>query len=337
MVFYAHITAGYNMHVHGLLGLHTDFGSIQFFISNIGVFGVEIFFFLSGFVILKSSMKENAKTFFVRRFFRIYPIFFLFSIVFIVGNIITGMEPEKNNIGSILLALSFTNLFFDSPALTPNSWSVVYEVWYYFGLYYVVSIFVRKEKTSIIGILSVLVLLWFVVTKPITIYFLLGALTAFNINKIEFFINRFKAIWVNSLSLLSIVVLVYLVSQGIKFGHGGWLESISSNAFFLPTLLLISVAFTFHKGSNVNHILTNKTLVFFGNISYTLYLLHPYTYRASRYLIGIVDFQHQEVRFLVFLILSSLVTFFASYILGRFFEMPIYRRFSKKDIYNSSN
>lgn len=145
MVFFAHITAGYNLHVNSVLGTHTTQGSLQYYITNIGTFGVEIFFFLSGFVILKSSIKENEKAFFTRRAFRIYPIFLLFSLLFIIGNIITNSNPELNNIKSILLALSFTNIFFNSSQLTPNAWSVVYEVWYYFGIYYIVSLLIKKK------------------------------------------------------------------------------------------------------------------------------------------------------------------------------------------------
>ncbi|MCE9777934.1 acyltransferase family protein, partial [Shewanella algae] len=229
MVFFAHITAGYNLHVNNVIGNHTTQGTLQYYITNIGTFGVEIFFFLSGFVILKSSIKENEKTFFTRRLFRIYPVFLLFSLLFIVGSFITN--PESINIKSIMLALSFTNIFFDYPQLTPNAWSVVYEVWYYFGIYYITSLFIKKERLRIIHLLAITVMLWFVVTKPITIYFLLGAFLGFNTEKIEKLLKTIKPISISTLTCILLILISYLIAINTEFGSQGWLHSFKSKEF----------------------------------------------------------------------------------------------------------
>ena len=49
----------------------------QDFTGFLGVFGVTIFFIISGFVIPLSIEKYNIKTFFLKRFFRLYPTYFL--------------------------------------------------------------------------------------------------------------------------------------------------------------------------------------------------------------------------------------------------------------------
>lgn len=43
--------------------MYNDPNSIQFIITNIGTYGVEVFFFLSGFVIYKASKAEPEKVF----------------------------------------------------------------------------------------------------------------------------------------------------------------------------------------------------------------------------------------------------------------------------------
>ncbi|HBD4263822.1 TPA: acyltransferase, partial [Escherichia coli] len=63
-----------------------DLGDLLF-IS--GGFGVDLFFIISGFIIMLSSQKKETNSpinFMTRRFFRIYPVFFICTILFFLLN-----------------------------------------------------------------------------------------------------------------------------------------------------------------------------------------------------------------------------------------------------------
>jgi peptidoglycan/LPS O-acetylase OafA/YrhL len=333
MVFLVHITDGYNMHVSDVFGRPEQVGTLQYYISNIGSFGVEIFFFLSGFVIYKSSLSEKESDFFKRRFFRIYPIFLLFSIIFIIGNFYANLEPERNNITNVLLALSFLNVFSDAPALTPNSWSVVYEVWYYFGLFYITSFFIKHEKLTVKHLLAFAVMAWFIIVKPITIYFILGAIMSGQIHNITRILSNIPKAHVNILTCLTLVTLTYFVAIGVNFGSTGWLNALTSVEIILPTLLLAFMILLMHDLNIMSNLLQSKWLLFLGTISYTLYLLHPYTYRVVRYIIVKAEISNTSLEFVVFVLATIFITLFTSNVVSSLFEMPIYKRFAKKGIY----
>lgn len=109
--------------------------------------GVSIFFVLSGFLITLLALREEAKyanfslrAFYIRRFFRIYPLFllaFLFYVVLIYG---LHMQPEREalftaNIPYYLLFLPEHAIYFgNSPLPVPfdGTWSLGIEEKFYF-------------------------------------------------------------------------------------------------------------------------------------------------------------------------------------------------------------
>ncbi|NRA39911.1 MAG: acyltransferase [Planctomycetes bacterium] len=92
MVLIAHITGGFHLHTGQLYSNAT-----QELITNLGTFGVEIFFMLSGFVIFNASRNTNLKDFFKRRFWRIYPLFIALTLLYFIANSLLHLEPQKNN------------------------------------------------------------------------------------------------------------------------------------------------------------------------------------------------------------------------------------------------
>ena len=121
-VFFHHVN-----HVYGF--------NIPFFGPYGGIFGIQLFFLLSGFLIIKSAVKHSLKAYFLHRVFRIYPAYIL---VFIVIGIFTGVltwEKVFNNPwGLISNILSLQHLFpknlivYDSLHV---SWTLTVElIWY---------------------------------------------------------------------------------------------------------------------------------------------------------------------------------------------------------------
>src|SRR2546421_7862049 len=74
---------------HGFVVLYADFGDPLGFFGHGGFYGVELFFVLSGFLIGQILIRQglalgragNVALFYVRRWFRTLPLFFLFLFI----------------------------------------------------------------------------------------------------------------------------------------------------------------------------------------------------------------------------------------------------------------
>ncbi|EFB2942639.1 acyltransferase family protein [Escherichia coli] len=334
MVFFAHITAGYSLHINNFLGMYNDPNSIQFIITNIGTYGVEVFFFLSGFVIYKASKAEPEKVFFKRRFFRIYPVFILFTIIFLVLNVLTNSKPELNNIQVIFLNITFLNLFFNSPALTPNSWSLTYEVIYYFCTFYIVSSYTPIRMMTIKKTLAIIIFIWMVACFPVTLYFILGGVVSRYIFYIEIYLAKLGTFTINSIFLILLLCLIIIISQGETMEWSTALGSLRST-IISPLLLTACICLTFSRRLYVTKFLESKIMLFFGTISYTLYLLHPYVYKIIQIItIKIIYYDiNIYALFWSFMVACTLVTIAISKVIYKYFECPIYSTFCSKSLF----
>lgn len=336
MVFFAHIIIGYDLHIYKLISQEDFIGVTLQKFYNVGVFGVEIFFFLSGFVIYRSAKSEDEKDFFKRRFFRVYPLYFLFTCIFIFGNYLFEIEPSFNNIEQILASLLFLNLFVDLPSLTPNSWSVVFEVWYYFGLFYLVRLLDTKYTTNWKSILGVVLLFWMLVKYPITIYFLLGVVLSKRTCDIELQLQRISSSLLNVITAIIFIFLLYIISDAYKFAKGGWL-SLTNSSFgvLIPILLFSFMAMLMDKRNFISRLLGSRALTFYGTISYSLYLLHPYVYFATKKVFGPILINSNMLGLLTFIAINFALSSLFSVLINRLFEMPIYGKMSNKNLYQN--
>jgi peptidoglycan/LPS O-acetylase OafA/YrhL len=123
---------------HGFVVLYPHFGEVLGFFGHGGFYGVELFFVLSGFLIgqilirtgTDLSQAGNVAVFYVRRWFRTLPLFFLFLIINVVFEHLFRAHPvgvrEALSHGFFLRNLTaFQMTFF------PESWSLAIEEWFY--------------------------------------------------------------------------------------------------------------------------------------------------------------------------------------------------------------
>lgn len=124
---------------------HQDINQNFIYLLGLGRYGVELFFFISGFLL--SSIYRNSdtrpdfskKTFFAKRALRIYPLWIIFGIIGFVewrylnfGPWVENSVTSDNMIDILVLSLTFT-LFATEKlwSLVPGGWSIQTEMFQY--------------------------------------------------------------------------------------------------------------------------------------------------------------------------------------------------------------
>jgi len=291
--------------------------------TRLGAMGVNIFFMISGFVIPLGLMKyNNIRDFFVNRILRIYPVFLtLHLIVFLVGPII-GYEWLKN-IGFVAYIKGFfSNLFllpgiFKLPIAQKNAWSLSYE-----AVFYIIMSMLFLVNTKPIKNISRYILygFWIVISgiiiyyHPRTLYFAAGVL-GFYISYKQVKISKYL---VYSNPFVFLVMLIFLKSNF-------YISLALSTLFFIP--LVIEQGF-------MSKLLKTKWFKYYGDISYSLYLIHPfalYPFKMifSKYSQYIIANNLQSVTILVFAIVGLIVSTGLSHLSYIYIEGWFTRRLKK--------
>ncbi len=123
---------------HGFVVLYPHFGSVLGFFGHGGFYGVELFFVLSGFLIGQILIRQgpalghagSVAVFYVRRWFRTLPLFFLFLAI----NVWLEYQFRDHRVGvSETLSHGFflRNLTGFHMSFFAESWSLAIEEWFY--------------------------------------------------------------------------------------------------------------------------------------------------------------------------------------------------------------
>lgn len=246
------------------------------FIGN-GSSGVALFFILSGFTLCytfhpKMNQPGALKNFYIRRFFRIAPLYYAMLIFMII--LVLLLDPAYINGKGILLYSTFTfNLVPNYQAgLIPASWTIGIEMLFYLVFPFIFTRFANlKGSVLLLTISSALtsVLLYFEDFFPTQyiFYFFLTNLPLFVAGFVCYFIflREFTLpSWWLIVALLFVILVPYLVR---------------SPSFFVMApfyaLLIITL------GKQPMKLICNPITTFYGTLSYSVYLLHPKLVTAS--------------------------------------------------------
>lgn len=260
VVFYHSIQASSDYHFESLIGR---------FFNNWGENGVDIFFVISGFIIvyIQHLNKRTATDFFIQRIKRIVPIywfcsFFIAIIYFFIPEIFNKLQFNLYHFLSSLFFLS--NFFFNKQPLLTAGWTLEYEMFFY--LLFALSLFFKSEKYSFFFICtSVLILALFGTINLLFIEFLFGMLIAliyiYSNFKIKNILSKYSYIFL----ILGIVLLClplfffYNFSRYIQSG--------------IPSSLIL-------LGCVFSKQVTSRVYVFLGDASYSIYLTHLFVVRS---------------------------------------------------------
>lgn len=296
---------------------------ISTFLGKLGVYGVSMFYVLSGLTMYLVYFKSFAldktffKNFYIKRIFRIYPLMWFVMILAII------MYGTSNTPAD--LVLQFTGLFgvVDWTSSVPvGIWSIGNELCFYLML----PLFFYCIKKSQITLITISALVFgvycyfafflFDKSQPVSnqesLYknplcqaglFFGGILVGYFFKE-----KRYKNIpLLVLLGTFIIVFIFYPVSGNAINVIAGWERVIY-------TLICFGIAFCFLKAdfSFIPNFL-KKSLSWFGDISYSVYLLHPHVW-------ALITYTSLKIRF-VFPI-ASIATLVVCWLVYKYLETP---------------
>jgi peptidoglycan/LPS O-acetylase OafA/YrhL len=349
---YEYLDALRGLAIIGVIIVHSSIVSKQVgwlaTLSFTGQRGVQLFYVVSAFTLYLSMRarwdkeKHPISNFFIRRFFRIAPLFYLA----IFANIIYLYFFNLSHPSIFDFILGFTFLHGLKPqtinSVAIGGWSIAVETSFYFILPFIFQRVINLKKSVLLLIVSSLCapllsyllcyhvswsgwisdiyknqpeyffFTWFPIEFPV---FCMGIIAVY----LKDFIDQSITVEARkTLSLILIAVSAILFIQNIPIHNNTlYLSSLG----FVPLLLGLSL--------KPWKVFVNKYIVYIGKISYSIYLVHFFVLiMIENLLIWIEEltntslFFGSKLGFPVVVILVSLGSFFISYATWRWIETP---------------
>ena len=313
--------------------------------------GVQLFFVASALTLFLSinyrKPNESAPTtnFFIRRFFRIAPLFYV-AIIFYT--ILDGFAPRQwapHGITWVHILATFTFMHAWHPtsitSVVPGGWTIAVEMTFYLFVPFLYSK-IRRLYTALWATLLTLlasVAIRFVaikliasvcpssylyLVKPFTFFwfptqapvFLLGIILYFLLKAHLDEVNRGKTFSAEKLSSLFLIVSGYLF---LAFAFGSFT--------FIPHHFLYGIAFVLFSYSLARYpysLFVNKIICYIGKISFSGYVWHfvPIRIMNKKMPVMLDLLPHAGTRFLIFFFLTLIATIVIASLSYHYIEVP---------------
>lgn len=307
---------------------------------NVGAASVDVFFVISGFIMVYASERlfgqpRGMRIYFLRRVSRIVPMYWIATTAFLIFIFVKyGGIENAYGVGWDYALASYT--FFpysrsggwDPPLLGPG-WTLIHEVFFYalFG-----SLIAFSRHTVVVAISALFCVLiairalvpdlpnpfayWF---NPLIIEFVFGMWIAVAYrNGVRLPMN-----WAWLLVAGGVAMLGWVWSQAYFFEPDSWMRVV---AWGLPGVALVS-GFALAERPVPRNMFWRAS-GFLGDASYSIYLVHPLMLGAPRTLLG--RFIDPASAPWLYLALIMIVTFVPALFVYVFVEKPITAYFQRK-------
>ena len=313
-----------------------------------GYLGVTFFFVLSGFILTynyhnKFNMldQQGLLKFFIARLARIYPLhlltFFLAIPLLYKAFLESTVNTSVKAILNLLLLQGYVPI--DSVYFSFNtvSWSLSNEIFFYVCLPFIIFILnrIRLKSNKLISVLAGVWLfsISFVFTfRDIELnHWLFYIFPLFRLS--DFLIGVFLALLflnppvqrkanqsimyytlMEFIAIFSLIIAIYY----FPYVH----QSLRYSVYYISFISLIIYIFAFQKGL-ISKLLSNKLLLFLGEISFSFYMLH---YLVIRYSLHLQIINSSPIILAVF---SFTVSILASVLVYTYYEVPLRNKIKK--------
>ena len=261
------------------------------FVAGIGWAGVDLFFGISGYLITTILMKAREsggmRGFFVKRFFRIIPVYLVALALFVMVSLLTGNDREVLNriwVNLLLLTAWFIPFVGENGVPFTITWSVSVEEFAYlfFGAMAAMGVRVLSGSLGWVIICALLLriasIFWFAF-EPITLYYFApGRIDAIAMGGLMATLPsslRERLVcqpWVPWLAWLAVVALCSQMQR-----ESPWVATIGYTLIAFASAWVVLCVVNAKKAT---HWLVTKWLASLGLVSYFIYLFHGFVIGA---------------------------------------------------------
>jgi peptidoglycan/LPS O-acetylase OafA/YrhL len=290
---------------------------------HLGSSSVAFFFMISGFIffskIIKKEKNINWVEFYISRILRMYPLYLvILIIIFIIIGVLTNWEIK---VDFLTLVLSIFDLLkFETPEINKFksfyilgvTWSLKYELCFYLMLPSIALILKKNKPSIFLIIISILTIILVILDKKYNLIIMSCFLVGF-FAKILSFNKKFT-----SFSKKKITSFFVIFCIGILFIN-------YSDTYRKIPLILLSTSFVcIACGNDMFGILKNRISIILGQISYSIYLIHPILLFISfNFIIKIDDAKIlTPIQYSVIILVLVPILIITSFFSYKFLEVP---------------
>jgi exopolysaccharide production protein ExoZ len=300
-------------------------------------FGIDIFFVISGFimgaVLLRNQEAPGVRAswrFLRRRLIRILPIYWIFALLEYARLVFSRRSLASNYLPSLLLLPGLSPRY---PLLIGVSWTLVFEMFFYYTLSAVLLLTVKRAVPVAILLLGLAVLageithprsaLAIILTSPILLEFICGALVAMSFYRF----GRRRRVGIVML-IVGVIISLYLRSHRELVGAQG-IDLVFSSSGVMQRVMTWGLSATLIVSGTVfwspaTKSLPAKLAVVLGNSSYSAYLASSLLIEFSARVFMRLASPSLAVEVAVQLLIV-LIVLFAGCVIYQFVEWPLIR------------
>lgn len=250
-----------------------------------GIFGVDLFFVISGFVMVtvtrgKFQNLRHSLLFLYHRVSRIYPLYWVYTTLALIVFLIQPSWVNSSQGNQVDILASYLLLPDELLPLVQVGWTLIHEMYFYL-VFFVILLLVPEKFMPLSMLVWGAVIIVFgrstgsptynLVFHPLTIEFLAGCILAWHYH--QFASIKVNATWlvaVASLGMITAIIgFVSFVAQTGSAPDGWWRLAI----YGIPAVVIVaSITHAERNGITLPNFLIQS-----GNASYSIYLSHLFT------------------------------------------------------------
>ena len=297
-----------------------------------GVFGVQFFFIISGFVLghhfakkyIHNSEKADLKNYYLRRLTRMEPPYLLALIIFFIALVFIVKKYEFTELFPHFIASFFyvhNETFHQHSYVMPVAWTLEIEIQFYILAPLLGLLYRLKKRELRWGIFLILIIAssyyWFNVWHGMHVfkflhYFLCGMLMA------DLYVEKIKfpgPSWAGFIiGIASLILLPFIIGY------------YSTPGYIIKHVLMILLFYTALTNKWLIKIFSFATIAIIGGMCYSIYLIHEQVISAAGRLLKFMEIKNPAVSFILSYLLLLLIVLISSAIYYKMVEQPCMKR-----------